>query len=357
MKTLYLHVGHYKTGTSAIQKYCSDNVETLAANDLYYPPGARPSGNPTNHGDLSLTLAAKYNVAPPPWYQDKKNVDQVYAEFLADCRAAPQQSILVSSEEFIQLGLRKDSEAALADLRERLAEFDVRILLYIREPMSLLKSWYNEVNKGPLATRPFPVFFQNLNANFLSQNGIFNRFADVFGADKVIVRSYKHVGMAHIRDFLSGIGYSPLPEGDKWAVNEGQDIRLVELVRLAKKREYGYDEATLSRIDGIEKLRAKVAHINSDFDAVSKRSDVYLKSDLSLVNVFTYHWTLIDILLETRCINTVEASVLRDIAIKAEKNDLELATLLMQIAHEIYPNGSFIKKKLEDYQSRAKRAP
>ena len=35
MKRLYIHIGHYKTGTSAIQKYCSDNDRSLAKSNYF----------------------------------------------------------------------------------------------------------------------------------------------------------------------------------------------------------------------------------------------------------------------------------------------------------------------------------
>lgn len=349
MKTLYLHVGHYKTGTSAIQKYCSENAAMLAENGYFYSATARPHANPTNHGDLSLTIAAKHGFVPPAWYKERKDIDKVYGEFLEDCRQAAQQNILVSSEEFVQLALRTASDAALHELRERFAEFDVRIVLYIREPIALLKSWYGEVNKGPSGTRPFPVFFMNLDPNFLSQNMVYGRLAEVFGADKVIVRSYKSVGMDHIRDFLSGIGYSPLPEGDSWSVNEGQDIKLLELSRLAKQRDNTHEEATLSRIADMGRMEAKVASINAGFAMVSQISDVPLASELSLANIYRHHRSLITPLIELGCANKEEAAVLRDAALTVEKTNLELARVLMQTAQQLRPGGPFIRGKLQDY--------
>ena len=350
MKTLYLHIGHYKTGTSAIQKYLSENADDLAKHDYYYPPTARPRSNPTTHGDLSLTIASKHGFQPPAWYKERKDLDEVYAEFLADCRAAPQQNIVASSEEFFQLALRNSSETALEDLRDRLVEFDVRIVLFIREPFALLKSWFGEVNKGPFGTRPFPVFFKNLESNFLSQNLVYRRFAAVFGAEKMIVKSYKHYGLDHIRDFLSAIHFSPLPEGDEWRVNEGQDIRFLEMARLAKQRNCTYEEATLSKVGDMKKLEAKVEEINSDFAAVSQLSDMPQTSELSLENVFGHYRDLIAPLVEIKGINNEEASVLRDAAIKVEASNLKLARILMETALLIRPGGSFIRDKVKAYE-------
>lgn len=351
MKTLYIHIGHYKTGTSAIQKYCSANAATLAKNGYYYPPVARPPRNDTNHGELSLSLASTHGFRPPPWYAGRTDIDAVYGAFQADVAAAPQGSILVSSEEFMQLALGKTSGAAIRDLHHRLENFDTRIVLYIREPMALLKSWYNEVNKGPYGTRTFPVFFKNLDTNFLSQWQTYKKFANVFGSDRVIVRSYKHTGMDHIRDFLEAIGYAPLPTGgDAISAQEGQDLKTLEMARLAKKRMHSYDHATLSKFGNIGALASRVDRINSRFAELSALSDVPLQSELSLVNIFRHMQALITPLKAQKCTNDKEADIMRNAALRVEENDPELALALMRIAQIVRPGGNLINRKVEAYE-------
>jgi len=46
-----------------------------------------------------------------------------------------------------------------------------------------------------------------------------------------------------------------------------------------------------------------------------------------------------------------EINTIRDIAIKLEKLNTELAYELMHIAHEARPDGNFIKEKLAEYRS------
>lgn len=352
MKTIYLHIGHYKTGTSAFQRYCSDNARALKENGYLYPPVARPKNNRTNHGDLSLTLAAKHGFVPPAWYSDEKHVDDVYQEFLECVRGAEQDKILVSSEEFLQLALRQDSDAALSELRDRMDDFDVNILFCIREPLSLLKSWYNEVNKGGHGTRNFTVFFRNLNPNFLGQHLVYERFAEVFGADRMIVRTYQHQGMDHIRDMLQGIGYGPLPEKTEKAprVQVAQDLGTLELARLSKRRDGSFDEATLSEFKTLRVLGRKVDRINAEFRKISALSDTPRQSELSLVNIFRHLQALLTPVVESRCANDKEADILRDAALEAETFDLELALVLMQTAQLVRPSGAFINRKVREYE-------
>lgn len=354
MKELYIHIGHYKTGTSAIQKYCSDHAEDLAKHGVFYPPTSRPSNNPTNHGDLSLMLAAKHGFTPPLWYgAEKKDIEEVYRAFFKSAQSAKQGKILVSSEEFLQLALRDNSEIAIEELRARVSAFDVKILFYVREPMALLKSWYNEVNKGSHGTRNFIVFFRMLNINFLAQYFVYQKFADVFGADKIMVHTYKDTGSAHIQSFFQGIGCDLVPseKGNK-TINKAQDLSVLELARLAKRRDHDLEEATLSEFKSLKGLGRKIDTINEAFAQVSSVADVAHESQLSLYNIFSHLKDLIEPLIPHKCINPKEAEVLRDAALEAEKFDLELAKLLMGMAKMIRPNGPYILRKLEEYEER-----
>lgn len=353
MKKLYLHIGHYKTGTSAVQKYCSEHAEDLQVHGYFYPPTSRPSNNPTNHGELSLTLAAKHGFIPPPWYStDKTNIEDIYSAFIESAQSAEQDTILISSEEFLQLALRENSKAAIEELRDRLSSFDVTVLLYIREPMALLKSWYNELNKGAHGTRNFTVFFRSLNSDFLGQYSVYQKFSDTFGPDHVIVKTYKDTGRAHIQEFFRDIGCDLVPseDGDQ-RIQEAQDISALELARLLKRRAQNTDNNTLSEFKSVEELERRVAMINEDFAQVSAVSDAPVDSGLSLFSIFSHLQSLIQPLVAHKCINPKEAEILRDAALKVEKYDLELAALLMGIAKLIRPEGPFINRKLQEYEA------
>ncbi len=354
MKTLFLHIGHYKTGTSAIQKFCSDHARALAQIGLYYPAVARPQNNNTNHGQLSLSLAQAHGFQPPPWYVERRSPDEVFSEFREDVEKSGHDRILISSEEFFQLGLRENPLAAIADLRERLTGFDVRIILYIREPMSLLRSWFNQRNKGPRGTRTFPVFFQNLNPDFLSQLAPYKCFVEIFGSRNILVRSYVHRGMAHIADFLGALGQTSFPDlemtDNDILVNTAVPIERVEAKRIEKRQERDLDTVTLSRISSLEGLLDKTAQINRAFSEIARKSNIPLTSALSLTNVFRHHRALITPLVAAGEANDKEAAILRDIAFEAETHDLELAAELMRTARLIRPRGAIIRRKLEEYE-------
>lgn len=349
-KTLYLHIGHYKTGTSAIQDYLSRNTAALREHGYLYPTSARPKRNNTNHGHLSLSVARDHGFMPPPWYGEEISADAAYAAFREEVNRASEDNIIVSSEEFVQLALQAEPEKALGDLKERLAGFDVKIVLYIREPFSLLKSWYNQVNKGPVGTRNFTTFFMNLKPQFLAQEAIWRAYLHAFGEENLKVISYKKAGADHIREFLCAINCDHKPAGVVNPVNEAQPIATLELSRLARDRKFSYDEATITSFENVEKFINKVKRVSSQYNEVTARSDENRPSRLTPVSVVDYYGELLTALGKVVPLNQLEADRMRDLALRAENKDLHLAAALMRVAQIIRPNGDLINRRLEKYR-------
>ncbi|SIS97295.1 hypothetical protein [Paracoccus saliphilus] len=351
-KHIFLHIGHYKTGSSALQSFLSQNASTMREYGFLYPSGLRPRNNPTNHGQLSLSLAREYGFAGPAWYGEAISADDAYRELHAELSEAPEDKVILSSEEFVQLAMRDDPDLAIANLKAHLATYQVTILFYIREPFSLLKSWFNELNKGPVATRTFPVYFMKLNDDFLAQQPIWSAFARHFGQENIKLLTYKHVGRDHIAEFLRVAGCDmPLPEEPPKLVQQAQPEEILEFSRLAKDRRGSLDDYTISRIGNISKFINKVQRINEQFSQIANLSDEIRPSQLSAAAIIDYYARLLRPLRPTGNVNQKEANNLRKLALKAEDVDLGLARALMQAAQVIRPNGDFINKKLAEYNS------
>lgn len=350
MKKLFLHIGHYKTGSSAIQDYLSAHTDALGACNYLYPKSVRPKAGHTNHGHLSLSLGRAYGFNPPPWYREDVAADDAFQALTAEIEKSAQQNVIVSSEEFVQLALVRDPETAIADLKQRLSDYDVYIILYIREPFSLLKSWFNEVNKGPFGTRNFPTFFVNLNLHFLSQEKIFQEYRKVFGSKKMVLLSYKSTGADHIREFLlkTGCDHDPAPGLDP--VNQGQSLDTLEIARLSKDRRHTYQEATVTNIGGLDRFTEKVRRINIAYDRLAGKSDKPHTSDLSAETILHHYAALLTPARAVTPLNQMEAINMRDLAIEAENvGNLPLASAFMSVAQIIRPNGKLINDKMAQY--------
>ncbi len=349
-KTLYLHIGHYKTGSSAIQAHLSAHAAELADLGWLYPACARPGNNPTNHGQLSLSLAREHGFAPPPWYGEQIGPDEAFAALHAEIAASPLDRVIVSSEEFVQLALCADPAAALRALRLHLAEYDVRVLFYVREPMSLLKSWYNEVNKGPSGTANFPTFARHVKADFLAQKAIADRFGATFGAGAMRLMTYGLVGSAHIAAFLRAADCPAEPPAETPLVNEAQPIEALELRRLAKARKHGRADPGLSRIGSVAGYLGRFAAISAGYDELAARTGQPQPSRLGASAIVEHYADLLRAL-PAQQHDQREADNLRDLALAAEAQDLAFAHALMAAAAVIRPNGPKIVSKLADYRA------
>lgn len=350
MKTIYLHIGHYKTGSSAIQAYLSRHAADLRATGYLYPDICRPRNNPTNHGQLSLSLARDHGFHPPPWYGEDIPTDTAFATLDAALRNAPEPNVILSSEEFVQLTMRADPAAAMDDLARRFWGHDVRVIFYLREPMSLLKSWFNEVNKG-LGTRTFPAFFAGLNGGFISQRPIIEAFQRAFGADKVTVLAYRHSGTAHIAQFLQSTGCPHVPHEDAASlVNPAQSLTRLESARLEKGADY--DRATLSGIEDIAHYAHRTRTICANYDKMADLADTRVPGKLTTMAIFEHYLKLLTAAKDVVPLNPAEGNHMRNLALAIEDRDPALAVVLMDIAALIRPEAPFIRSKVAEYRTK-----
>lgn len=350
MKTLYLHIGHYKTGTSALQDYLSKNAKTLRKHGFLYPASSRPKKGKTNHGHLSLSLAQDYGFNPPSWYDDDISADQAYETLRQEIDAAPEDNIIISSEEFVQLALRTKPKAAIQDLKARLEGYNVKVVFYVREPLSLLKSWYNQVNKGRMGTRNFPTFFMGLKPQFLGQEAIWRYFSDVFGPENMLVLTYKSVGRDHICEFLNAVGCDHVPDEEIGLVNTSQPTPTLDVQRLSKDRRHSYDEATITNITNVTPFVSRANRVTKAYNKVAAHADVPAPSRLTPVSVIEYYSELVRGLGSEMELNHKEGARMRNLALQAEGTDVALAAALMDVARTIRPNGKMIERRLAGYQ-------
>ena len=329
---LYLHIGHYKTGSSAIQKYLATHSEALKSDGYVYIASARHGRDGTNHAQLALSIAETHGFIPPAWYTDRVSVDEAFRAFHHEALDHPGYKYVVSSEEFIQLALRDDPQRALTDLQARLSDYDVRVVLYVREPLSLLKSWYNEVNKGKRGTRNFPTFFMNLGWLFLAQERIWQVYAEAFGPDKIMARPYKLKGNAHVEDFLFSIGTSHRPSQQVEFVQEAQPLEELELTRLQKRDGEDFDDVTVTKAANARRIIEKARKISEAYDRLARRVEGAEPSRLTAVAVIEHYLELLKPLQQTDLLNPKEARVLRDLSQGVKRRDSALAGALARTA-------------------------
>jgi hypothetical protein len=214
-RTLILHIGTMKTGSTAIQHALSSNREAMLARGVCYP------GPPdAMHHLLFAMLFTSFRDA----YADFGNVLwrgrdpqlllQEYRQgFTAEIAALPEHvgRVIVSSEQLGQL-VREGED--IARLRAEMAELfdDFRIIVYLRRQDSHFISSYSQTLRNGMIRKPA---FRRLreHRHVYDYHALLDAWAAVFGQDAVLPRIFENSPGAPfdvVADFLSVTGLDGL---------------------------------------------------------------------------------------------------------------------------------------------------
>ncbi len=254
-KTLYIHIGHYKTGTSAIQAFMDVNAGHLARLGVRYLDKHMYF---SKHSDLAFAIYRAASVTTLlHGYSNPVRPEKVWDDLIAAAQAAPEPIAVISSEEFMRIGAYPRAIAILRDLAARpRAGIDIRIIAWLRDPDAHLHSWYNQLIKVKVPLPDYntavckviePVHYDYALA--------LRPWADIFGADAVHVRPYSEalrVGMAIYEEFLRALGLDCRGQLGRWWIPEEDlnprlDDRLLELTRVMQIHGLGEQDIAWAR--------------------------------------------------------------------------------------------------------------
>lgn len=126
MKTLYIHVGYGKTGTTFIQTFFYKNHKKIE--DLYYPKTMK---NQTRH--LQLSSINKPSFDEKEWIKIKEEIDNV-----------DENKILISTEEFIY---DKKFHENFNFVKELFSNYQIKIIVTINNYIDMIYKSYLEFIK------------------------------------------------------------------------------------------------------------------------------------------------------------------------------------------------------------------
>jgi len=203
MKTLFLHIGVHKTGSTSLQAVAHLHREALARQGLHVvQTGATNDGN---HVLLSRALlrdpAASRSVPLDLTIWQAARDEIVHSP----CPAA-----LITSEEFTAVGL--EGIAALAGLMEA-ASVDVQVMVFLRDQLAALRSNHVELLKQGLIEHDFASYLamSALDADFVESIDRFNYqlllqpWISVFGQDRIKAVHYQPLRDT-VSEFFARIG-------------------------------------------------------------------------------------------------------------------------------------------------------
>jgi hypothetical protein len=173
-KTLVLHIGMGKTGTTALQHFFWSNRRALEAHDIDYP----------SYGSVA---EAHHLISPhvPPFLKDAwkfKTVD----DWAPRLRKSGQSRILLSSE----LMARALPEVAEGFCEAVKAHFDLKVVMYVRRQDKMIMADFNQLVKSGSQKRELERVLERQIKRF-DYEKLIRPWAASVGNDNVIVRPYE----------------------------------------------------------------------------------------------------------------------------------------------------------------------
>ncbi|THD76930.1 sulfotransferase family protein [Thalassobius vesicularis] len=237
-KTLFLHIGHFKTGTTALQVFLSNNTRFLAKHDIAY---AQTQLHLAKHSALAFCLYRAAGVSTlMHGYKRPETPQELWGALFDEVRKSRQSRIIVSSEELMRLGAHPQAANILKDIVSRAPrDIDIRVIAYLRAPDSHLRSWYNQLVKMGVKTPAFnDAACRTIEPIHTDYALALKPWLDIFGPDAVILRPYDEASRENLslyHDFLGLFGTElpsrgvTLPVADP---NPRMDDRMLEMARM-----------------------------------------------------------------------------------------------------------------------------
>lgn len=209
MRTLYLHIGMPKTGTTAIQHFFAFNADALYSRGVYYPylfnGGSRKH---SNHYALSLSLLKKHSHLTVKEVRRAAPLVEIAGKLRDELAGLSEnEDALISAESLSQ---HTHNQAALEDLASLLKPMaqSVKVIIYLRRQDIAFQSWWAEELKrftdpkrcgSPDSLDALPVLRDGYDT-------LCDAWGQVFGKENLIVRAYERGQFPNgdvVDDFLS----------------------------------------------------------------------------------------------------------------------------------------------------------
>ncbi len=208
-RTLYIHAGTAKTGTTALQRFLSRNASLLHDYGILYPD----TGRVLNAHHL-LAYGRGIDLLPEA---EEREIVATDAERWAQLRREAERfdgDVLISSESFPVYFSDKDDaglSVGLEKIRDLFADYTIKIIVYLRRQDQLLESAYNQLLKSARTrcvnideyieeTQPYPRY---------CYDKLLDTWAQSVGRENIHVRIYEKgqmvAGDIH-DDFLAAMG-------------------------------------------------------------------------------------------------------------------------------------------------------
>ena len=254
-KTIFLHVGYHKTGTTSIQVSLMLNAAELARQGILYYQDSKYADQWFRNHTLALSIRHERHET----IDMSEHPEQVWSRFLQEVASFEGERIVVSSEVFME-GVDKKF------IQKKLADYTIRLVFYVREQSQVIGSLYTEKVKHGYA-EDADNYFEQFKDGTLDYYAELERWAAIFGEENIIVRDFDRVTRQGnlLQDFLALLGVSKEQFAQLKMPQQNLNIRypahLVELLLAFNKLPIQLNEKIKFRyyLDSILNRRADIA--------------------------------------------------------------------------------------------------
>lgn len=195
-KTLYLHIGTPKTGTTSIQHFCYNNREALLENGFLYPEFPFVYSNKGKYRN-GLFLEAVFfdNEGTRQKEQEEENFIKGL-EMLKELFKTHNNIILSDEGIWTACFNRKRGRPLMRRLKEAAekAGYNIKIIVYLRRQDDFLLSWYNQIIKHNITSKntlTWEEYFDNYNKYIkLDYFNCLKKLEHIFGKENIIARRF-----------------------------------------------------------------------------------------------------------------------------------------------------------------------
>lgn len=393
-RTLYLHIGTEKTGTTFLQAVLFRNRELLHSQGFHF---LQCAGEKNNRALPAICIDEEENdeylkqIGICSFEQKLEFRAKLERELDEELTSLPDSihSVIISSEHFHS---RTNTPSEIQRVHDLLSPYfsDIKIICYLREQAETFASLYSTVIKG--GTTIADAFDRQM-AKCNPWNHYYNYYAmlckwsTVFGKERLHVRRFRKADFVNndlVDDFFSILdnNLATLLDRDIEVVNESLDY-VGQIVGLAinqsvpkftqggrenpvRKRTFdtlyqafkgkGRTLASGQYKEVYESFHESNVQLNQVFFGSSENFFEYQEPAEASVSglddsvVEKLAQVISEITRSTIGFNEEHAYFLRDLAMEYEGKDILKAYQLMELAAMIRPQGSFVRKKLEEYR-------
>lgn len=276
-KTIFLHIGSGKTGTTSIQHMLNENKKKLLENGYLYHPTNPDLKKPNHHNLVTTPFDNKM------WQRDKKKYLELKNIFLN----SQASTMIISTERIMGVPLYY-----IKHIKNLFKGMDIKIIAYVRNQVDSMPSYFLQRQKDLESDykEDLETFFHHHKHHWGNEvEKVLNNWLPVFGKENIFIRVYDREILTEgdiCTDCAKTLGIRPFIVKTQYSANESLLPELSSLVTtidntlpVLKKSKHGYRQQVIIKtlLDISRLYKAKRVHYDKNFDLLAHKIHKHFK--------------------------------------------------------------------------------